>query len=153
MKYYVFILILFSIDIKAQSDTSYIYFKEASSNNSIHRSFRHEKDTGSFYPFDGGRIYVYHKKSGEDTKDLRFSFLSYTLDWMDQQFEYIKVDTDSILKEENFICNEWFEKTIYAEILKQFNQKGKVIYLLDEKYIENGQGYLVRVYFNYSAEE
>ncbi|MFW5700204.1 MAG: hypothetical protein ACOCWM_00815 [Cyclobacteriaceae bacterium] len=85
-------------------------------------------------------------------KDLSFSFRSYIPEWMYKQFEYQVVD-QSILEEKDFKDRDWFEATDYEEIIKTFWGDDKVIYLLDERYIKDGKAYLVRVYFNYPAEE
>lgn len=142
------VLILVSMSCYGQSDTLYIAFSDP---DQVVSGFKHKNDTSENYPFDGGRIYRFHKKVGNFTKELRFFFRSYTPEWMDQQFEYEIVD-ESILHEKDFKDRDWFDKTDYIDILKIFNE-ANVIYLIDENYIKNGKAYMVRVYFNYSAEE
>ncbi len=153
MKYIIFLLFFLtsSFYVKAQ-DTLYVKFTK-NEKNAIIKGFRHKMDTSNIYPFDGGRIYVIQKKVGKFNKDLSFSFISYTPEWMDQQFKYHLVDR-SILFEKDFKDSTWFDRTDYYEILKIFNGSEKVIYLVDEGQIkDNAKIYMVRVYFSHTVEE
>ena len=134
-------------------DTTYVFFQERHPNYSVKlEKHKDDPEKRSDYPFDGGRHYhIPIQKSGLIDKDISFNFWSYTPDWMDHQFEYCLVDAP-ILHDRNFKNREWFDKTEYDDILKFFNN-AEVIYLIDENYIKKRKVYMIRVYFNHSAEE
>ena len=134
------------------SDTVYVLFEHKKPNYAVQlHKHKNDPNANNSYPFGGGRHYHVPKKSGNFIKDISFNFWSYTPNWMDQQFEYEIVD-ESILHEKDFKDRDWFYKTDYIDFLKIFDE-ANVVYLIDENYIKNGKAYMVRVYFNYTAEE
>lgn len=139
----------------AQSDTLYVLFENTPPNYIIKGS-KHKDDPerSTQYPFDGGAIYVIQKgeKDTPWTKELFFSYKSYTPDWMESQFEYLIVNK-KYLKKKDFKTSSWFQNNSYERIISIFNND-KVIYLLDKnEFQSDSKIYLVRVYFSFTDEE
>ena len=143
-------LLFVCISSYAQYDTLYVEFSY-NGPDQVLTGFKHKNDTSKNYPFDGGRIYIFRKKVGNFTEDFRLFFRSYTPAWMEEQFEYYVVDT-AILQKKDFKNRKWFDKNEYIEILEILNN-ADLIYLIDKNYIKNGKAYMVRVYFNHTADE
>ena len=152
----VFVFFLGCTYAKAQQDTVYVLYENIKPNYITKlKKHRNDPDPRNYYPFDGGRHYNIIKKVGRFDNGLYFIFNSYTPKWMDIQFYYQEVDK-SVLDKKDFKDREWFDKTSYEDIIKYFsrNEKGeKVIMLLDETHLNDEKVYLVRVYFDYDAEE
>ena len=148
MRYILILFLSFGFNLcYAQLDTLHVKFSSEKPSYFIAIG-KHNNDPvkKSSFPFDGGRHY-YLKET------LIFAFNSYTPKWMDHQFYYEKVPLDR-LDQKAFKDREWFDKTDYDSIIDYFDSKDKVIMLYDTTQpVKNDSVYLVRVYFNYPAEE
>ena len=150
------VFVLSCFYLQAQQDTLYVFYENIEPNYVLY-SRKHKNDPNpiNHFPFNGGGLYIMPKQVGNFKKNITFSFNSYTPEWMDLQFYYQKVDK-SILNKKDFKTKEWFDKATYTDIIKYFGrtQNGeRVIMLLDENHIDDEQIYLVRVYFDFDAEE
>jgi hypothetical protein len=150
------IIVISVLSLKAQ-DTVYVLYepdKELTKCYGPVGKHKDDPDKRTQYPFDGGgRMYVFEKVYKSYSRALTFSYTTYTPEWMDYQFDYKNVDIDSIFRKVNFKDMQWFNDTSYKDILTTFRAQKLLIYLLDERYIENGKGVLVKVHFNFHADE
>ncbi|NJN27973.1 MAG: hypothetical protein HC819_19370 [Cyclobacteriaceae bacterium] len=152
IKFFVF---LFFINTSFKSDPEIVYIiVEKDHGFSVEQFGRlNDYDSALSYPEDFGRRYLLLLNEGLYTKEISFTYMNNSPEWMDQQFEYKIVDQE-FLRQKDFKDREWFDKTDYYEILETFIGKDKVIYLVDEEQIKDPNNiYMVRVYFNYPAEE
>lgn len=152
------IFLFFSIAIlnnslNAQNDTLIVCYKDSEFTSSmLYPKLENDPNAKLTFPYNGGASYRYTKKVGQFERDIRFHFLSWSLEGPWPYFDY-KLIHKELVPESKLIKNAWFQNNSYSEIVKTFVKNDPVVYLIDERYNKGDSVYLVRVIFSITGLE